>query len=81
MSEQVRGGNTTGMMNDAYKDGGSTFQIYEQGIREENKDTKLKVEGGSIHFDLNSEGSYDYVGSNGGEFEPRCIRLQDTTTL
>ncbi|KAB2632139.1 myb family transcription factor APL [Pyrus ussuriensis x Pyrus communis] len=81
MSEQDRGGNTTEMMNDAYKNSGSTFQIYEQGTREENKDTKLKVEGGSTYFDLNSKGSYDYVGSNGGEFEPRSIRLQDTTTL
>ncbi|KAM1784470.1 hypothetical protein ACFX12_037481 [Malus domestica] len=82
MSEQDRGGNTAEMMNDAHKkNNGSTFQIYEQGIREENKDTKLKVEWGSIHFDLNSKGSFDYVGSNGGGFETRCFRLQDTTTL
>ncbi|KAM1833564.1 hypothetical protein ACFX13_023374 [Malus domestica] len=79
MGEQDRGGNTI-EMNDIYKKhNGSTFQIYEEGIREENKDTKLKVEGGSIRFDLNSKGSYDYVGSNGGEFETRCFRLQDTT--
>ncbi|KAM1127405.1 hypothetical protein ACFX2B_036963 [Malus domestica] len=82
MSEQDRGGSTTKMMNDVYKkNNGSTFQIYEQGIREENKDTKLKVDGGSIHFDLNRKGSYDYGGPNGGEFETSCFRLQDTTTL
>ncbi|XP_048436022.1 myb family transcription factor PHL11-like [Pyrus x bretschneideri] len=81
MSEQDRRGNTAEIMNDAYKNNGSTFQIYEHGIREENKDTKLKVEGGSIHFDFNSKGSYDYVGPNGGEFETRSFRLQDTTTL
>ncbi|KAB2634210.1 myb family transcription factor APL [Pyrus ussuriensis x Pyrus communis] len=63
------------------KNSGSTFQIYEQGIREEHKDTKLKVEGGSIHFHFNCKRSYDYVGSNGGDFDTRCFRLQDTTTL
>ncbi|KAB2626192.1 myb family transcription factor APL [Pyrus ussuriensis x Pyrus communis] len=79
MGEQDRGGNTI-EMNDIYKkNNGSTFQIYEEGIREENKDTKIKVEGGSIRLDLNTKGSYDYVGSNGGEFETRCFRLQDTT--
>lgn len=68
-------------MNEAYKkSNGQTFQIYEEGnIAEENKDSKLKVERGSIHFDLNTKGSYDYVGSNGNEFEPRCFRLQDSS--
>ncbi|KAM5573653.1 myb family transcription factor PHL11 [Rosa sericea] len=68
-------------MNEAYKkSNGSTFQIYEEGnIGEENKDSKLKVERGSIHFDLNTKGSYDYVGTNGTEFEPRCFRLQDSS--
>ncbi|XP_070680071.1 protein PHR1-LIKE 2-like [Malus domestica] len=45
MSEQDRGGNTTEMMNDAYKkNSGSTFQIYEHGIREENKDIVLSTD-------------------------------------
>ncbi|KAB2632137.1 myb family transcription factor APL [Pyrus ussuriensis x Pyrus communis] len=69
MSEQDRRGNTAEMMNDAYKN------------KKKIKIQSFKVEGGSIHFDFNSKGSYDHVGSNGGEFETRCFRLQDTTTL
>lgn len=80
MSEEERRGNII-EMNEAYKkSNGPTFQIYEEGnIAEENKDSKLKVERGSIHFDLNSKGSYDYVGTTGTELEPRCFRLQDST--
>ncbi|XP_021829927.1 myb family transcription factor PHL11-like [Prunus avium] len=61
------------------KSNGSTFEIYEEGNTEENRDAKLKVERGFINFDLNTKGSYDYVGSNAGDFEPRRFRLQDTT--
>lgn len=79
MSEEERRGNII-EMNEAYKkSNGSTFQIYEERNIEENKDSKLKVERGSIHFDLNTKGSYDYVGTNGTELEPRCFRLQDST--
>ncbi|KAH7510863.1 hypothetical protein FEM48_ZijujUnG0077400 [Ziziphus jujuba var. spinosa] len=41
-------------MNDVYKKAnGSTFNVYEEGNREEAKGSKLK---GSIHFDLNAKG-------------------------
>ncbi|BBH02760.1 Homeodomain-like superfamily protein [Prunus dulcis] len=39
------------------KSNGSTFEIYEEGNTEEHKDAKLKVERGSINFDLNTKGA------------------------
>ncbi|XP_024923243.3 myb family transcription factor PHL11 isoform X2 [Ziziphus jujuba] len=58
-------------MNDVYKKAnGSTFNVYEEGNREEAKDSKLK---GSIHFDLNAKGGYDFISSNGVELEPKMF--------
>lgn len=54
-------------MNEIYKkSNGSAFQIYQDGGgREENKEVKLKVEGGLIQFDLNTKDNYDFVAANG----------------
>jgi len=40
---------------------------------EEKKDNKVKVEGNSINFDLNSRGSYDFFGASGSEFEAKTL--------
>ncbi|KAK1368299.1 Myb family transcription factor APL [Heracleum sosnowskyi] len=37
----------------------------------EKTDMKLKVEGGSINFDLNMRGSYDFLGTNETALEPK----------
>ncbi|OMO87842.1 hypothetical protein CCACVL1_08737 [Corchorus capsularis] len=50
----------------------SAFQNYGVGgeLREENNDVKLKVEGDSINFDLNSsKESYEFVAVNGNELQ------------
>lgn len=42
----------------------SAFQNYGVlGERQENKDVKIKVEGDSIDFDLNTKDSYEFVGN------------------
>ncbi|XWS49475.1 hypothetical protein CRYUN_Cryun12cG0006700 [Craigia yunnanensis] len=56
-------------MNDVSKNANcSAFQNYGVlGEREEKKDVKLKVEGDSIDFDLNTKDSYEFVAVNGNE--------------
>ncbi|KAK1577076.1 hypothetical protein Q3G72_018805 [Acer saccharum] len=42
---------------------------------QDNKDVKLKIEGGgaSMHFDLNTKGSYEFIAANGIELEPTML--------
>ncbi|KAK6263389.1 hypothetical protein QUC31_009205 [Theobroma cacao] len=47
----------------------SAFQNYAVGERERNKDVKLKVEGESINFDLNTKDSFEFVAVNGNELQ------------
>ncbi|XP_021288409.1 myb family transcription factor PHL11 [Herrania umbratica] len=47
----------------------SAFQNYGVGERERNKDVKLKVEGDSINFDLNTKDSFEFVAVNGNELQ------------
>lgn len=51
----------------------SGIHLYPEGGREENKDVKLKVEGGLIQFDLNTNGNYDFVPTNGAELEFKML--------
>ncbi|XP_058188984.1 myb family transcription factor PHL11 [Rhododendron vialii] len=51
------------------KTNGSLFS----GEELEKKDIKLKVEGGSISFDLNTRGSYDFFGTSGPELETKTL--------
>ncbi|XP_059444680.1 myb family transcription factor PHL11 [Corylus avellana] len=62
-------------MNEIYrKANGSGIHIYPQGGQEEeDKDVKLKVEGGLIQFDLNTKGNYDFVAANGAELESNML--------
>lgn len=57
---------------DVYKktNGSSNFNIFEEGNREEAKDSKLK---GSIHFDLNAKGGYDFLSVNEVDLEPNMF--------
>ncbi|KAF6135817.1 hypothetical protein GIB67_028136 [Kingdonia uniflora] len=52
------------------KIGTSTFQLHQEREEEEEmkKDVKIKVEEGSILFDLNVNGSFDFFGPKGIEF-------------
>ncbi|KAK7309680.1 hypothetical protein RJT34_06603 [Clitoria ternatea] len=60
-------------VNDFYnKSHGSGFQYHEVG-REENRDQKPKVGGGSIQFDLNIKGSNDLVSAGGAEMGANMI--------
>ena len=60
--------------NDYYKKTqDSTFQIYQEGQREESKDHKPKIEGASIQFDLNIKGSHDFVSAGGAEMESKML--------
>jgi hypothetical protein len=57
-------------MNEIYrKANGSGIHLYPDGGHAENKDAKLKVEGGLIQFDLNTKGNYDFVVANGADLE------------
>lgn len=40
---------------------------------QETKDIKVKLEGPSIEFDLNSRSSYDFIGVNGSGFEAKPL--------
>ncbi|CAL5355624.1 unnamed protein product [Camellia sinensis] len=40
---------------------------------EERKDIELKVEGGSVNFDLNTRGSYDFIGTSRSEMEAKTL--------
>ncbi|XVE99934.1 hypothetical protein REPUB_Repub03eG0243000 [Reevesia pubescens] len=53
----------------------SAFQNYGVGEREDNKDVKLKVEGDSINFDLNTKDSYEFVAVNGNELQSHLFQL------
>ncbi|KAH6820503.1 Homeodomain-like superfamily protein [Perilla frutescens var. hirtella] len=44
------------------------------GKEEETNDVKLKLEGPSIEFDLNSRSSYDFIGINGSMFEAKSLQ-------
>ncbi|KAK9267058.1 hypothetical protein L1049_022260 [Liquidambar formosana] len=74
MNQEDRKGNITekNMLNDIHKKANSSvFQMYQDKEEEEKKDVKPNVEGGPIHLDLNSKGSYDFFGANGGDFEAK----------
>ncbi|KAL5550861.1 hypothetical protein UlMin_001037 [Ulmus minor] len=51
------------------KENCSSFKTFDEQDRED-KDSKLK---GTIHFDLNTKGGYDFLGANGLEFEPKML--------
>lgn len=64
-------------MNGDDKNGNVTDYGKVQAIKEaaETKDMiKLKLEGPSIEFDLNSRSSYDFFGINGSVFEPKPLQ-------
>ncbi|CAL5371511.1 unnamed protein product [Camellia sinensis] len=44
---------------------------------EERKDIKLKVEGGSVNFDLNTRGSYDFIGTSRSEMEAKTLAYRN----
>ncbi|KAL3036431.1 hypothetical protein AAZX31_01G009500 [Glycine max] len=54
------------------KSHGSAFYNQEVG-REQNRDQKPKVEGGSIQFDLNIKGSNDLVSAGGAEMDANMV--------
>ncbi|XVF52095.1 hypothetical protein PTKIN_Ptkin04bG0237400 [Pterospermum kingtungense] len=57
-------------MNDVFdKANCSAYQNYGVGEREENKDVKVKVEGESINFDLNTKDSYEFVAVHGNKLQ------------
>lgn len=58
-----RNGNITG------KTSSSTYNREAQ----EMEDIKLKLQGPSIDFDLNTRSSYDFIGINGSGFEPKPL--------
>ncbi|KAL5724581.1 hypothetical protein ACHQM5_007821 [Ranunculus cassubicifolius] len=64
-----------------YKKGhSSAFQLYQEGEEEheeelQRKDVKVKVEGGSLLFDLNINGNYEFMAANGHEMHTQ--RRQD----
>ncbi|KAK7252542.1 hypothetical protein RIF29_36556 [Crotalaria pallida] len=61
-------------INDLYRmSHGSSFQIYQEGETEENKDQKPKVEGDSIQLGLNIKGNYDLVSAGGAEMESKML--------
>jgi hypothetical protein len=61
-------------MNEIYrKANGSGIHLYPDGGHAENKDAKLKVEGGLIQFDLNTKGNYDFVVANGADLESKML--------
>ncbi|BAT99712.1 hypothetical protein LR48_Vigan06g068800 [Vigna angularis] len=54
------------------KNHGSAFH-YEEVGREQNRDQKPKIDGGSIQFDLNIKGSNDLMSSGGAEMDVNMI--------
>ncbi|WVZ11213.1 hypothetical protein V8G54_015743 [Vigna mungo] len=54
------------------KNDGSAFH-YEEVGREQNRNQKPKIEGGSIQFDLNIKGSNDLISSGGAEMDVNMI--------
>ena len=68
VNEADRKPNVVQMNDVSKKTNCSAFQNYGVlGVREENKDVKLKVEGDSIDFDLNTKDSYEFVAINGND--------------
>lgn len=51
----------------------SPFGIFQEGEGEDHKDFKPKVEEGSIQFDLNIKGSYDFVSPGATEMDSKMI--------
>ncbi|KAI3972341.1 hypothetical protein MKW92_044349 [Papaver armeniacum] len=51
----------------------SAFQLYREGHHEEinkkDQQVKIKVEGGSLHFDLNINGNYEFFRAKGNELD------------
>ncbi|KAI3856080.1 hypothetical protein MKX03_037620 [Papaver bracteatum] len=51
----------------------SAFQLYREGDHEEinkkDQQVKIKVEGGSLHFDLNINGNYEFFRAKGNELD------------
>ncbi|KAK4261517.1 hypothetical protein QN277_004504 [Acacia crassicarpa] len=62
-------------MNDFYKKAhsSSAFGIYQEADGEDHKDQKPKVEEGSIQFDLNIKGSYDFVSAGAAEMDSQVL--------
>ncbi|XP_054809672.1 myb family transcription factor PHL11 [Prosopis cineraria] len=62
-------------MNDFYKKAhsSSAFGIYPETEGEDLKDRKPKVEEGSIQFDLNIKGSYDFVSAGAAEMDSKVL--------
>jgi len=52
---------------------GSAIHIDREGQTQETKDVKHHLQGDSIHFDLNSKGTYDFVAANGSELELKML--------
>lgn len=79
MNEQDRKGDTLefNAMRKKANANGSSFGVQgDCGAREGNEDdNKHKIDGGSIHFDLNTKGSYDFNGiaANGIELGPSTL--------
>lgn len=55
------------------KEQDSLIQIYGVGENQVKKDVKPKVDGSSMHFDLNTIGSYDFFGTNGTKFKSKMF--------
>ncbi|XVF13726.1 hypothetical protein REPUB_Repub08aG0232500 [Reevesia pubescens] len=63
-------------MNDVLKKANcSAFQNYGVEEREENKDVKVKVEGDSINFDLNTQDCFEFVAVNGNELQSHMFSI------
>jgi hypothetical protein len=52
---------------------GSAIHIDREGQTQETKDVKHHLQGDSIHFDLNTKGTYDFVAANGSELELKML--------
>ncbi|XP_011028078.1 PREDICTED: myb family transcription factor APL-like isoform X1 [Populus euphratica] len=49
------------------------MHIQREGQARETKDVKHHLQGDSIHFDLNTKGTYDFVSANGSELELKML--------
>ncbi|KAF5735812.1 myb family transcription factor APL-like [Tripterygium wilfordii] len=72
-AESSNGLSTAAARNNHYNTVNSSFQFLGGGEREEA--INIKVEEGSMHFDLNTNNSYDYVAANGSEMELNMLSL------
>jgi hypothetical protein len=55
------------------KENGLAMHIQIEGQTQETKDVKHHLQGDSIHFDLNTKGTYDFVSANGSELELKML--------